>query len=121
MKEYISRFKNELESVHATLDTEIMVKILKVKKITYQDDKSGMGMFKHSSKGSISVLSYDSSGNNVQITSKPITITDIIKHNKNNLNKLKIALTNDGINKNTMMKNLNKSIPISKSNVWTTS
>jgi hypothetical protein len=32
-----------------------------------------MDMFRHSTRGSIGLLTYDSTGNNVQVTSQPIT------------------------------------------------
>lgn len=47
-------------------------------KVIYQDDKSGMDMFKHSSKGSIGIVTYDQYGNNIQMTSNPIKINDIL-------------------------------------------
>jgi hypothetical protein len=66
-------------------------------KVTYQDDKSGMDMLKHSSKGSIGVLTYDHTGNNIQMTSEPITVDRLINYNKIRLTNLASALKNDSI------------------------
>ena len=83
---------------HATQSNpDFWVLIDKSSRVTYQDDKSGMDMFKHSSKGSLGVVSYDSSGKNIQMTSKPIEINNLITYNSDNLNKLESALKNDHI------------------------
>jgi|SRR6201992_146616 len=83
---------------HATQSNpDFWVLIDKTSRVTYQDDKSGMDMFKHSSKGSLGVVSYDSSGKNIQMTSKPIEINNLITYNSDNLNKLESALKNDHI------------------------
>lgn len=42
-------------------------------KVIFQDEKSGMDMIKHSSSGSIGLLSFDKNGNNIQIMNEVIT------------------------------------------------
>lgn len=74
---------------------------------TYQDEKSGMDMFRHSTRGSVGILYFDETGQNIQMTSKPITIHDLIANHKSNLYKLNEALKDDGLiidSKNTFVK-----------------
>jgi hypothetical protein len=62
---------------------------------TYQDEKSGMDMLKRKTRGSIGLLTYDSAGNNVQITTKPISSLDLILYNKERYEGIKNALVRD--------------------------
>jgi len=110
---YIKYFGKDVEWIYATLDNRsanfpyaqqtnpdfwVYINKLLGFKGTYQDDKSGMDMLKHSSKGSIGVLTYNEEGQNLQMTSNPITITDLISYNKTRLNKLLLVLQSQSIN-----------------------
>ena len=53
-------------------------------------------MLKHSTKGTIGVLSYDEQGNNIQITSNPITTSQLFKYNQRRMSTIKQASNNDG-------------------------
>ena len=64
-----------------------------------QDAKSGMDVFRHSSRGTLGLLTYDQDGNNNQITTDPITKETLIDYNLDRLKSLKVVLKTDSIAK----------------------
>lgn len=60
------------------------------------DEKAGMGMFKHATRGTLGMLTYDSkNGMNVQVTSSPLEITKLISYDKTHLLAVKDSLYTD--------------------------
>lgn len=118
LQQYQNQFDNSLEWIIATMDSrpsnfpnqkqsnvDFWV-MLKTKfdrsmglgyKCVYQDDKSGMDIIAHSSRGSIGLLSYDNNGNNIPITTKPITVEDVIRYNEDRSRQLTKMLTSNGV------------------------
>jgi len=64
-------------------------------KCVYQDEKSGMDIVRHTTRGSIGLLSYDADNNNIQVTNNPISIQDLIIYNKRRMVNLQNALVID--------------------------
>lgn len=117
LNEYLSCFDKDISNIHATLDkplamtfktsqpnVDFIVKLDHMfglrKAITYQDDKSGMDMFKHSTKGSIGVVYYDQNGNNIQMTSNPIEMSNLLLYNQHRIKMIEETLMNEGIYEN---------------------
>lgn len=63
----------------------------------YQDEKSGMDMFRHSTRGSIGLLSYDENGNNIQTTNNAITSQALVKYNLDKIRMIAAAAKADGV------------------------
>jgi hypothetical protein len=65
----------------------------------YQDGKAGMDIVRHTLRGSIGLLSYNGVGENIQVTSKPITIYDIIDSDYHKIEMIRQTLIiNSGSN-----------------------
>jgi len=67
-------------------------------KVVPHDEKAGTGMFDHTTRGTLGILSYDTPTNQiVQITKKAITSDDIIDFNKNRLRGIVTTMETDRI------------------------
>lgn len=64
-------------------------------KTLLQDEKSGTGMFQHSTSGSLGILYYDMRGENIQMMSHKYSLEALIEHDKRNLASIKQALIHD--------------------------
>jgi hypothetical protein len=117
--EYSTKFDYNIDWVLATADSRaasfphqiqsnqdfwvnVMTKVdksmgLGTHKVVPQDEKSGMDMFKHSTRGSLGLLTYDQQSTNVQITNKPILITDLIPYNRRRLHSINAGLDSDKV------------------------
>jgi hypothetical protein len=58
-----------------------------------QDEKSGMDMFKHTTRGSLGLLTYDQDGNNVQVSREPAM--SLIEFNTKRLRDIRQGLEGD--------------------------
>lgn len=52
------------------------------------DCKAGQGIFKHSSRGTIGIITFDKEGKNIQTTSEPITEANLLAYNQKRLKHL---------------------------------
>jgi hypothetical protein len=113
--EYYQTYHESIVSIEATMDMipgnfthqvqtnqDYLIKLFTFGNVkfrhTYQDEKSGMDMFRHSTRGSIGLLTYDSAtGANVQMTRDPITPEKLIEYNSKRLSGITEGLKNDGI------------------------
>lgn len=62
----------------------------------FQDEKSGMDMLKHSTSGSIGLLTFDENGNNIQVVNEVITPQILASRNSHRILMLKEAMKIDG-------------------------
>lgn len=69
-----------------------------IPKVVPHDEKSGRGIFRHTTGGSIGIVNYDHKGEIIQVTRDPITWKDLIDYNEDRVAKIPIALHNDGLN-----------------------
>jgi hypothetical protein len=85
-----------------------------------QDEKSGLNMFKHSTRGSIGLLTYDDQGNNIQIMHKPIDTQALVTYNKDFLKDLSTYVQTLDIPELTnTLKNCKKNIaPLTKNSTF---
>jgi hypothetical protein len=115
LQEYLKTYGHDIAWVYATIDAraatfpkaqqsnpDFWVYLnkalgLKEPRCTYQDEKSGMDMMRHSSRGSIGVLYYDENGTNIQMTQNPITVQDLIRYNNSRVQDISNALRHDGL------------------------
>lgn len=74
-----------------------ITRVMGINKTTYQDEKSGTDIFRHSTRGSIGLVSFDENGSNIQTMSKPITCSDIITHNLDRLESFKRYLKDNNL------------------------
>jgi hypothetical protein len=113
--EYYQTYHESIVSIEATMDMipgnfthqvqtnqDYLIKLFTFGNVkfrhTYQDEKSGMDMFRHSTRGSIGLLTYDSAtGANVQMTRDPITPEKLIEYNSKRLSGITEGLKTDGI------------------------
>lgn len=62
------------------------------------DEKSGMGMFKHATRGTIGMLTYDAqTEQNVQVMSSPTSMENLLLFDNEHLNSVKNGLIKDNI------------------------
>ena len=60
------------------------------------DEKGGMAMLENTTKGHLGVLYFDENGQNIQMTSEPITSYKLFKFNETRINRLQQVMEIDG-------------------------
>lgn len=119
--EYERTFYNDIEKIHATMDMVpsnfhaqkqpnadflsyihiIGGGIRKAVKCVPQDEKSGMDMFKHSTSGSLGLLTYDkTTGENIQIMKNKITTLALLANDHDNLKGIRNGIKYDKLDEN---------------------
>jgi hypothetical protein len=132
IQHYYNTFKDNIVNIQANLDTVVgnfhaqkqtnqdfnvtvkavikQIQGLQTEKaliIRPHDKKSGMGMFKHATRGTLGMLTYDvSTEQNVQVMSTPTEMRNLIEIDKKHLYSVKASLIQDKLFVDTIHKPL---------------
>ena len=70
---------------------------LSVSKLVPHDEKSGKGMFKHTTGGSVGLLYFDSMDQNIQVTELPLTLYDLVEYDLQRILRIPKRMVDDGL------------------------